>query len=167
MLWVLLACALSAAACSKQDSGTAGKAQAKEIHWKMASSFAATTPLSGDSGPIFSEKLLRVSGGRLEIRFYDPGKLVPALEVFDAVGKGAVDAGWTASGYWIGKMPASAMFTAVPFGPDIPEYLAWIYHGGGIELWRELYARHGVWVTPCVVLTANHEVSSRTILTRM
>jgi TRAP-type mannitol/chloroaromatic compound transport system substrate-binding protein len=152
-LAALLAIAWPLASCGQKESGgEAAPAQGKAIHWKMASSFPATMPIDGEFGPLFSEKLLLVSGGRLDIKFFDPGKLVPALEVFDAVSKGAADAGWTASGYWIGKMPASALFTAVPFGPENPEYLAWIFHGGGLELWRELYAKHNVWVTPCVVV---------------
>jgi TRAP-type mannitol/chloroaromatic compound transport system substrate-binding protein len=146
----ILMLGLSLSACTKEDG--AAKVAGKEIHWKMASSFAATSPINGSYGPLFSNKLLLVSGGRLDLRFYDPGKLVPALEVFDSVSKGAVDAGWTASGYWIGKMPAAAWFTAVPFGPDLPEYLAWVLYGGGLEMWRELYAKHNVWVTPCVTI---------------
>ena len=136
--------------CKKDDG--AAKVAAKEIHWKMASSFAATTPLIGDTGPIFSDTLLKVSGGRLDIKFFDPGKLVPGLEVFDSVSKGAVDAGWSSPGYWIGKIPATPLFASVPFGPDTAEYLAWIYYGGGLDIWRELYAKHNLWVTPCVVI---------------
>jgi TRAP-type mannitol/chloroaromatic compound transport system substrate-binding protein len=153
--WLLLCAAavvasLLLSSCKKEEG--AAKVAGKEIHWKMASSFAATTPLIGDTGPIFSDLLLKVSGGRLDIKFFDPGKLVPGLEVFDSVSKGAVDAGWSSPGYWIGKIPATPLFASVPFGPDTSEYLAWIYYGGGLGIWRELYAKHNLWVTPCVVI---------------
>jgi TRAP-type mannitol/chloroaromatic compound transport system substrate-binding protein len=123
--------------------------QGAQVNWKMASSFSATLPIIGTSGPYFSEKVERLTRGRMNIKFFDPGKLVPALEVFDAVSKGSVDAGWSTAGYWIGKIPAAAFFTAVPFGPDTSEYLSWIYHGGGLELWRELYAPHNLYPIPC------------------
>jgi TRAP-type mannitol/chloroaromatic compound transport system substrate-binding protein len=93
----------------------------------------------------------RLTRGRINSRFFDPGKLVPALEVFDAVSKGSVDAGWTTAGYWIGKIPAAAFFTAVPYGPDTSEYLSWIFEGGGWQLWRELYAPHNVMPIPCQI----------------
>ena len=118
----------------------------------MAGAFAATTPILGDSGPLWSKKLEAVSGGRIRIKYFDPGKLVPALEIFDAVSKGALGAGWTTAGYWIGKLPSAALFSAIPFGPDALEYMAWIYEGGGLELWQEIYAEHNLWVTPCVMI---------------
>ena len=143
--------ALLLSGCQKAEEGGMAK-KAETIDWKMASSFAATIPLIGTSGPYYSEKLAEASGGRLNIKFFDPGKLVPGLEVFDSVSKGAIDAGWSSSGYWIGKIPAVPMFAAVPFGPDTAEYLAWIFQGGGLDLWRELYAKHNLWVTPCVII---------------
>jgi TRAP-type mannitol/chloroaromatic compound transport system substrate-binding protein len=150
---LLAAGILALAACEKQQqAGGDGEKAMETINWKMASSFAATTPLIGDAGPYFTERLAQASGGRLQIKFFDPGKLVPGLEVFDAVSKGAVDAGWSSPGYWIGKIPATPLFAAVPFGPDMAEYLAWMYEGGGLQLWQELYAEHNLWVTPCTTI---------------
>ena len=140
----------AAASCERKTSDTpAGAVGGGKVSWKMASAFPATLPIVGTAGPYFTGKVKRLSRGRIEIKFFDPGKLVPALEIFDAVSKGSVDAGWSAAGYWIGKIPAAAFFTAVPFGPDTNEYLGWILHGGGLELWRELYAVHNVFPIPC------------------
>lgn len=129
-----------------------GLAQEKRIRWKMASSYAASLPLLGTSGIYFTERLEQATDGRLRIRFYDPGKLVPGLQVFEAVSTGGVQAGYTAAGFWIGKIPAAAFFGSVPFGPDTDEYLAWIFEGGGLELWRDLYAEHNLVPYPCGVL---------------
>lgn len=117
--------------------------------WKMASIFPGTLPIRGEDALLFAEEVTRATRGRVTLRQFDPGKLVPPLEVFDAVSKGSVDAGWSASGFWVGKIPASSLFTAVPFGPDIGEYLGWIFEGGGLEIWQELYAPHDVHVEPC------------------
>jgi len=85
-----------------------------------------------------------MSGGRLKIRVYGAGEIVPALEVFDAVSLGVVDAGHGAAYYWKGKVPASVFFTAVPFGMTAQEMNGWLHYGGGIELWRETYAPYNL-----------------------
>src|SRR5690606_14830616 len=46
---------------------------------------------------------------------------------------------WTTAGYHVGKVPAIALFTAVPFGPSPGEFLGWLYHGGGLQLKDEVY----------------------------
>ena len=133
----------------KERGGDAGGDAQQRVSWKMAGAYSSTTPIVGEAGPLWSKRLEEVSGGRIRVKYYDAGKLVPALEIFDSVSKGAVDAGWSSSGYWIGKVPAAALFTAVPFGPNALEYMAWIYEGGGLELWREIYAGSNIFVTPC------------------
>ena len=59
----------------------------------MASAFTSTLDVVGESGPIFSENLRKMSGGALEVKFYEPGALVPAFEIFNAVSKGSIEAG--------------------------------------------------------------------------
>ena len=137
-------------ACRQRSEGSDGTAQ-KSVNWKMTSAYAATMPIVGEAGPVWTKILEEVSGGRIRVKFYDPNKLVPALEIFDSVSKGAVDAGWSTSGFWIGKLPSVVLFAAVPFGPDAMEYMAWVYEGGGLELWQEIYAEHNLWVTPCLI----------------
>ena len=98
--------------CEKKD-GTDATAANKKVNWKMASTFSGTLPILGDGGVHFADKVREISSGRVDIKFFDPGKLVPALEVFDATSEGAIDAAWSAAGYWIGKVPSSAFFSAV------------------------------------------------------
>jgi TRAP-type mannitol/chloroaromatic compound transport system substrate-binding protein len=81
-----------------------------------------------------------MSNGRLKIKVFGAGQLVPAFEVFDAVSQGTAQIGHGASYYWKGKVPASVFYTAVPFGLNAQEMNAWLQYGGGLELWRELYA---------------------------
>jgi TRAP-type mannitol/chloroaromatic compound transport system substrate-binding protein len=83
------------------------------------------------------------------IEFHEPGALVPPLEMFDAVSKGSIDAAWSPPGFWAGKIRAAPIFSAVPFGPSAGEYLAWMYHGGGQDLWREILAPHGIYSVLC------------------
>lgn len=127
-----------------------GAASAQDnIRWNMQSAFNGNWPALGDSGVYFADKIRQATGDRIDIRFTEPGRLVPPGQIFDAVSSGSLDAGYAWSGYWIGKMPAVGMFASVPFGPETPEYLSWVYYGGGLDLWRELYARHNVVPIPC------------------
>ena len=80
-----------------------------------------------------------MSGGRLTIKVFGAGQLVPAFEVFDAVSQGTAQVGHGASYYWTGKTKAAAFFTSVPFGLNAQEMNGWLHYGGGLELWRELY----------------------------
>ena len=119
------------------------------VNWKMPSSFPATMLIGGTGGKDFEENIRILSNGMLNIKFFDPGALLPPLEIFDAVSAGAANTGWTSSGYWAGKVPALQFFSAIPFGPGAGEYVAWMYHGGGLEMMQEIYARHNVISQPC------------------
>lgn len=115
------------------------------VKWKMQSAFASSLSHLGTSGVRYSEVIDRLSAGNFEIKFYEPGALVPALECFDAASKGSVESCWTTPGYHTGKYPALAFFTAVPFGPGYGEFFAWKMFGGGDELKNEIYGQHGLY----------------------
>jgi TRAP-type mannitol/chloroaromatic compound transport system substrate-binding protein len=102
-----------------------------------------------------AEQLAVTSGGSLRLKLYEPGKLVPPGEILQAVHAGQVDAGFTTAGFNVGVLGAKAsLFTAVPFGPDTPEFLAWIYYGDGRALWQAMYRNKGLAVhsIPCGIL---------------
>ena len=126
---------------------------AATMRWKMASSFSGELIQLGSLGKRFEERVGTMSDGSLKIKFFDPGALVPALEIFDAVSSGSIDAGWTSPGYWAGKIPALQFFAAVPFGPDPGEYLAWLYHGGGEAIYQEIYAQHNIHAMHCGMIS--------------
>jgi TRAP-type mannitol/chloroaromatic compound transport system substrate-binding protein len=120
------------------------------VRWKMQSAFGSTLVHLGPSGIRFADRINEMSGGNFEIKFFEPGALVPALEAFDAVSKGSVDSAWTTPGYHTGKLGgAVSFFTAVPFGPQLGEFLAWKWFGGGQELREELYNTHGATAVDC------------------
>ncbi len=127
-------------------------ADAKPVRWKMASAFPGSLTQLGTLGKGIQEKIKAISGGEFQIRFYEPKALVPPLETWDAVSEGSIDAAWTAAGYWAGKIKASPLFTAVPFGPAAPEYLAWMYYGGGRQLWEDIAHRYNVHPLPCAII---------------
>lgn len=116
----------------------------ERVKWKMPSAFGSQLPHLGPSALRFSKDIERMSGGKFEIKFFEPGAIVPALECFDAVSKGSAESCWTTPGYNTGKYPALAFFTTVPFGPSFGEFLAWKWFGGGNKLRDEIYAKHNV-----------------------
>ena len=141
----LFGCVLTAAIALVVSVGFANDAEAqKRVRWKMQSAFGGQLPHLGTSGVRYSKNVSRLSAGKFDIKFYEPGALVPALECFDAAAAGSVDACWTTPGYHTGKYPALAFFTAVPFGPQFGEFMAWKWFGGGQELRAEIYAKHNL-----------------------
>ena len=118
---------------------------AERVRWKMQSAYGSNISHLGPSGKRFVEAIDEMSEGNFQIKFHEPNALVPSLEIFDAVSKGSVDSGWTTPGFHVGKLGvAVSFFGSVPFGPQIGEYMAWKWFGGGHELREELYNPHGV-----------------------
>ncbi|MGF1608086.1 MAG: TRAP transporter substrate-binding protein [Kiloniellales bacterium] len=127
-------------------------AQADRVRWKMGSAFPSKLVQLGTLGTSLSAKLEQISGGDVRLQFFEPNALVPPLEMFDAISAGSLDAAWSTPGYWFGKEPSLALFSAVPFGPSSGEYLAWIYYGGGYELMDEIYAKHNIKAVICGII---------------
>jgi TRAP-type mannitol/chloroaromatic compound transport system substrate-binding protein len=84
----------------------------------------------------------------MQITVYAANELIPALEVFDAVSRGTAEMGHGAAYYWRGKTEAAQFFSAIPFGLNAHEMNGWLYYGGGLELWREVYARFNLMPFP-------------------
>ncbi|MCV6613718.1 MAG: TRAP transporter substrate-binding protein DctP [Cellvibrionaceae bacterium] len=112
----------------------------QRYQWRMVTTWPKGLPGLGLAPENFARIVSESSGGRLQIKVYGAGDLVPALGVFDAVSSGSVEMGHGAAYYWKGKIPAAPFFTAVPFGMNAQEMNGWMFYGGGLELYREAYA---------------------------
>ena len=112
--------------------------------WKLVTTWPKNLPGLGAAPENFARYVNKMSAGRLTIRVYGAGEIVPAFEVFDAVSQGVAEMGHGAAYYWKGKIPAAVFYTAVPFGMTAQEMNGWLHYGGGLALWRELYAPFGV-----------------------
>ncbi len=133
-------------------AGKAAGETERRIHWRFPISITSTTPILGEVGGWVTGMLRESSSGAVQLDLYDPGELVPAFSITDAVRDGKVPAGHTWLGYDQGKIPASALFAATPFGLEPWEYLGWWYEGGGRELADELYARHNIKPLLCGII---------------
>lgn len=119
---------------------------------KLASAVPRTLPIVGTGAVEALRNIEAVTAGTVRIRYNDPGALVPALEVFDAVSRGSIDAGWHSGSMIKGKIPAMSFFTALPFGPAASEYVGWYYYGGGREIHNRVYAEHNIKPIVCLML---------------
>ncbi|MBF0128388.1 MAG: TRAP transporter substrate-binding protein [Alphaproteobacteria bacterium] len=115
-----------------------------KMEWRMVTAWPRGLPGLGTGTERLAKRIGDLSGGRLTVKLYAAGELVPALQCFDAVASGTAEMGHDASYYHIGKSRAMPFFTTVPFGMTAAEHNAWIAFGGGQELWDELYAPFGV-----------------------
>lgn len=118
----------------------------------MQSVYPSSLPLLGDSGVGLTKQVEALTGGALKIEFNEPGAIVGGNEMWDAISTGAVDAGWYSPGFAQGIIPSAAIFTAVPFGPDIRAYTAWWYYGGGKEIWADITAKYDIHTELCAIL---------------
>ena len=126
------------------DSGPSVSGNQESIEWKLVTTWPKGLPGLGSAPENFARRVGEMSNGRLTVRVYGAGEVVPPFEVFDAVSQGVAEMGHGASYYWKGKIPSSVFYTAVPFGMTAQEMNGWLHYGGGLELWRELYAPFGV-----------------------
>ena len=123
----------------------APQASAKaKYKWKMVTTWPKNFPGLGTGANYLADLIGEMSGGRISVKVYGAGELVPPFEIFDAVSRGTAQMGHGASYYWKGKSEAAQFFAAVPFGFTAQEMNSWLYHGGGMALWREVYAPFGL-----------------------
>ncbi|MGB0204877.1 MAG: TRAP transporter substrate-binding protein [Neptuniibacter sp.] len=147
---------ISAAVVTAAVAGTTAPAQAADkLLLKTPIAFGSHLPALGTPIVWVADQLKTVSDGKVKMKIYEPGKLVSPKEILDAVSSGKVNSGYSTAGYWQGKMPAAALFSAVPFGPEAGEYMAWLYYGNGMSLYQEMYdnAGYNVKVMPCAIIS--------------
>ncbi len=132
------------AGCGNNTAEGQGSAPAVQtqpnVRWRLASSFARSLDTIFGAAEVLADRVSQLTGGRFVIRVYSGGEIVPSFEVLEAVQKGAVHMGHSASYYYIGKNPALAFDCTVPFGLTARQHMAWVYQAEGLDLLRELFA---------------------------
>ena len=107
---------------------------AVRVRWRVPVSYAANLPVLGENPVYVADAVRRASNGAVRLDLFEPGELVPAFSIVDAVRDKKVPAGYTWLGYDQGKLSATALLGAVPFGMEPSAYVAWWYHGNGQTL---------------------------------
>ena len=134
--------AVTLTACSIEESTSNGASTidtSKTYRWKMVTTWPPGFPVLQEGAERFAQNVHHMSNGRLDIKVYAGGELIPPLQTFEAVSQGTVEMGHGSAYYWAGKVPEAQFFSTVPFGMTARGMNAWLYDGGGLELWREVY----------------------------
>ncbi len=131
------------AACAKTGTSPSVKTGLPNVRWRMATSWPKSLG-TFIGAEIVARRVKEMTDGRFRITPFAAGELVPGLQVLDAVQAGTVECGHTPSYYYIGKSPALAFATSVPFGLNAQQQNAWLYHGGGLEAIQKIYTNFNV-----------------------
>jgi TRAP-type mannitol/chloroaromatic compound transport system substrate-binding protein len=124
------------------------KTSTKKIRWKMVMPWSKGL-LFYDIAVHFADSVRLASAGRLDIKPFSAGELVPAMQSFDAVSSGTAQVGHDWAGYWKGKNEGFVPLGDVPFGLDSEGYNIWLYQQGGLKLAQDLYAKFNLVAFPC------------------
>jgi TRAP-type mannitol/chloroaromatic compound transport system substrate-binding protein len=116
---------------------------------RMVTTWPKGFPGLGTGAERLAQRISAGSDGKLKVAVYAAGEHVPPFESFDAVSQGTAEMYHAFDYYWQNKSKGFNFFAAVPFGMTGPEMDAWIYFGGGQELWDELAA--GFNIKPFIV----------------
>jgi TRAP-type mannitol/chloroaromatic compound transport system substrate-binding protein len=137
---------LSAAGAAGAAGAAAGSFPAPAIaqdtiRWKMVTAWPKNLPGPGVAAQMLADRITALSGGRLEVELFAAGELVPGRGVFDAVSEGTAELYHAVPAYWGSKSKGILLFGSQPFGLTADEQFGWMQHGGGQELYDEMYAR--------------------------
>jgi TRAP-type mannitol/chloroaromatic compound transport system substrate-binding protein len=118
--------------------------QSPAVRWRLASSFPKSLDTIFGAADVFARQVSALTGGKFQISTHPGGELMPAFGILDGVSQGTVEIGHTAPYYYFGKNDAYALGCAVPFSLNSRQMTAWMLHGNGLKLTRELYAKIGI-----------------------
>jgi TRAP-type mannitol/chloroaromatic compound transport system substrate-binding protein len=118
--------------------------QQVQIKWRVPIAFSTNLPALGDNIVYVSETLEKASGDRIKLDVFEPGMLIPPFSITEGVRDGKTSAGYTWLGYDQGRIPATPLVSAVPFGMEPWEYTAWYFEGEGKLLTENLYRPHNI-----------------------
>jgi TRAP-type mannitol/chloroaromatic compound transport system substrate-binding protein len=120
-----------------------------EVKWRMTSSFPKSLDTIYGGAEVMAKMVSELTDGKFQIQVFAAGELVPGLQALDAVSNGTVEACHTVSYYYVGKDPTYAIAASVPFGLNARQQNAWMYQGGGIDLFNEFYKGANIYGLPC------------------
>jgi TRAP-type mannitol/chloroaromatic compound transport system substrate-binding protein len=132
----------------KKEKATDNTVEKEVIEWRLAETWPTNFPIFGDAAKQMAQNVKEMSNGRLLINIDSKNKHKAALGIFDFVKSGQYQMGHSASYYWKGKDINTLFFTTMPLGMITAEQYAWYYYGGGQELAKKVYDKHGIMSFP-------------------
>jgi TRAP-type mannitol/chloroaromatic compound transport system substrate-binding protein len=114
------------------------------IRWRLQSSYPRSLDTLHGACEFLSKAVADATDSKFVIQVFAAGEIVPPLAIVDGVQSGAVEMGYTGSYFYMGKDPAFAFGTGIPFGPNSRQVNGWFYQGGGLDLLNEFYATYNL-----------------------
>lgn len=141
---LLVASAAAGAAAATVIAAPSVAQSLPQVRWRMPTSFPKSLDTVHGAAETIAKRVEALTEGKFQIRVFAAGEIVPPLQVLDIVQNETVECGYTAGFYYIGKNPALAFDTGIPFGLTPRQHSAWMYEAGGLELMRSVYADFNV-----------------------
>ena len=127
--------------------GATSALAADTIVWKSSGHGPATDP-----SQIYHDKLCeaitKASGGRLTIKAFVGGSVVPATKEIDAVDQGVLQMCYTCPMYNLDKWKAAGLISSRPGGLPGEALRTWFNYGGGAELMNKMMEGYNVITFP-------------------
>ena len=115
-----------------------------KVEWRMVTTWPKNFPGLGVGAENLAKRINTMSGGRLTVKVFSAGEMVPGLQALDAVINGTAEMSHGAAYYWQNKNVGLSFFTGVPYGMTSREHAAWVRILGGQQIWDEIYDQFGV-----------------------
>jgi len=130
---------------------------ADKIIWKSSGHGPATDP-----SQIYHDKLCeaitKASGGRLEVKPFVGGSVVPAYKELDAVHEGVLQMCYTCPMYNLDKWAAAGLISSRPGALPGEALRTWFNYGGGAELMNKMMEGYNVMTFPGALSPLPEEV---------
>ncbi|MBT6138319.1 MAG: hypothetical protein HOH65_12675 [Rhodospirillaceae bacterium] len=125
-----------------------------QISWKLQSSFYGGIPVLGRAAIGFIQKIEKYSQDTMKIQFFHPGQPTAGWGPSSVVAQGDVEIGYSTAYFDFATNPEMANFSAVPFGLNVQEALAWYLSGSHDKLLAEAYKHVNVVPMACALMGA-------------
>ena len=144
--------ALSLRDAAPHRVATTSSEQWTAIHWRVPLAFGTNLPAIGDNIVRVSQEVSTATDGRINLEIFEPGLLIPPFSITEGVRDNKIEAGYTWLGYDQGKIPATPLISAVPFGMEPWEFASWYFEDEGKALTEALYHPHNVHPILCSLI---------------
>jgi len=122
-------------------------AAADKIVWK-SSSFGPASNYSQIHHDRACEAITLASGGRMEVKAFVGGSVVPETKELDAVIEGVLDLCYTCPMYNLDKWPSAGLISSRPGGLPGQILTQWFDYGGGYQLMNKMMEGYNAMVMP-------------------
>jgi TRAP-type mannitol/chloroaromatic compound transport system substrate-binding protein len=112
-----------------------------EVKWRLTSSFPKSLDTIFGTADTFAKYLSEATDGKFQVQTFAAGEIVPGLQALDAASNGTVECAHTPTYFYVGKEPALALGTGIPFGLNARHQHAWWHFAGGEAIVNEALAR--------------------------